>query len=879
MDGPDTMGSAPSAGKRALRILPAILLTGFLSTPIAAEAQSASENGTTHVIPLFTSADAVQQGFARVINHSGRAGRVSITGTDDEGREYGPVTLSLDANQTRHFNSRDLESGNAAKGLSGRLGNGRGSWRLRLQSELDIEAAAYIRTPDGFLSSVHDVVPVIDIAGHAVHHVPIFNPGSNRNQVSWLRVVNLSGASASVSIGARDDEGRAPLGGGVRLTLPAGSARELSAQQLESGGAGLSGRLGDGTGKWQLFVSTSASGEIEVLSLMRTPSGHLTNLSLSGPHSGNVAEPASQNELRYPLALFPPAGQARQGFARIINRSNDLRIVNVYGTDDAGVRRGPIFLLLGARESQHFNSEDLEAGNPEKGLHGALGGGTGDWRLEILTGPEVETSAYIRTPDGFLTAMHAVARSAEVGGDTVHRVPVFNPGSNRHQVSWLRVANLTNDTVNVEVRARDDDGRAPPLGDVRFTLPAREARRVSAQDLEQGASGLRGRFGDGEGKWQLTVTADGAIEVLSLLMSPTGHLSNLSTTPRSGTSSSVDGNDSPAQAVDVAVGATVSGRVDSPDDADYFRLRVAQSGTLVVWTSGDVATDLELLDEAGNALTAAARPSTPPSSRVGGAKATNIAPNFTSREVKVRAGDHVIVKVGHKSGVGGFKLDSKNVRLGVTNVNTSNPVPSVSVQAGAAGVTLDLAAHFHNPNRAELTYSASVERKLVGGLPLNVGISVSGSRMTIIAPQSGPAYSGTLTITVRVTDPLGLLYAELEIPMQFTRVEQIDSSSGLGCVEVGPVRPRDNTILDHCLGNGFEYLVDVTNQCDRSVYVRGEWSRWSDSSPNPSSGLLGPISPGGMRTDSTSCLTSGPPTYRTCAFYGDFSNHHICDDF
>ena len=476
--------------------------------------------------------------------------------------------------------------------------------------------------------------------------------------------------------------------------------------------------------------------------------------------------------------LFRPAGQTQQGFARIINRSNRRGTVHIYGTDDSGRRRGPITLSLDARATRHFNSEDLEAGNAEKGLNGRLGNGQGDWRLELESDLDLEPSAYIRTGDGFLTAMHAVVRTAEVGADRVHQVSVFNPGSNRRQVSWLRVANLDDTSARVLIRGRDDAGRAAPLGEVRLTLPAHGARRLSAQALESGAAGLSGRLGEGEGKWQLSVTADAAIEVVSLLQSPTGHLSNLSTTPG-------DGNDAMAEAVDVAVGAAVSGRIDSVGDVDYFRIDVAHNGTLVVWTRGDVETELALLDASGNPLAAAAGASTSAVSGVVMAKAATLAPNLSSKEYKVLAGDRVIVKVGHKSGLGGFNLESKNVRAGVTNVNASNPVPSLNVSAGGSGVTVGLGAHFHNPNQVELTYSASIEQIRVGGLPINVGVSVSGSEMTIIAPESGPAWSGTITITVRVTDPLGLLFAELEFPMQFTREGQSEMPSGEAahCVE------------------------------------------------------------------------------------------------
>ena len=239
-----------------------------------------------HTLPLFTPAGELQQGFARIINHSDRSGTVRIHATDDSGREFGPVTLFLNARQTRHFNSGDLEGGNSLKGLTGRLGDGTGSWRLRLESDLDIEPAVYIRTGDGFLASVHDVVRTVEYGGETVHQVPIFNPGSNRRQVSWLRVANLAGRGVEVTIRGRDDAGRPAPGGDVRLVMPPDGARRISAQQLESGAAGLTGRLGDGQGKWQLFVT--ANGEIEMVSLMQTPTGHLTNLSISGLRQGEV---------------------------------------------------------------------------------------------------------------------------------------------------------------------------------------------------------------------------------------------------------------------------------------------------------------------------------------------------------------------------------------------------------------------------------------------------------------------------------------------------------------------------------------------------------------------------------------------------------------
>ena len=117
----------------------------------------------THEVPLFVSAShPVQQGFVRIINRSAESGTVRIHAIDDSGRRAGPVTLSLSAKATAHFNSDDLETGNPSKGLSGSTGSGQGDWRLRLETDLDIEALAYIRTTDGFLTSMHEWCPAND---------------------------------------------------------------------------------------------------------------------------------------------------------------------------------------------------------------------------------------------------------------------------------------------------------------------------------------------------------------------------------------------------------------------------------------------------------------------------------------------------------------------------------------------------------------------------------------------------------------------------------------------------------------------------------------------------------------------------------------------
>ena len=229
-----------------------------------------------HTLPLVMSASSpVQQGFVRIINHSDLDGTVEIHAIDDSGRRSGPISLDMEARTSAHFNSGDLESGNADKGLSGGVGDGHGDWRLELNTALDIEPLAYVRTTGGFVTAMHDVVA----EGESTrYHVPIFNPGGNRSQVSRLRLINPTGTEAEVTIDGLDDHGEPP-DEEVLVTLPANGARTISAQELELGGIGLSGGFGDGAGKWQLFVSTDRP--IQVMSLLRSPTGHLTNLSTS----------------------------------------------------------------------------------------------------------------------------------------------------------------------------------------------------------------------------------------------------------------------------------------------------------------------------------------------------------------------------------------------------------------------------------------------------------------------------------------------------------------------------------------------------------------------------------------------------------------------
>ena len=495
---------------------------GAFELPNGFEDVQAVALGQAHTVALFPAAsDALgRQGFARVINHSEENAKVRIDAYDDSGTPFGPLTLTIGAGETIHFNSDDLEQGNPGKRLEGDTGDGEGPWRLELASAQEIEVLSYVRTEDGFLTSMHDLVP----QPSSEHRVVTFNPGKNVNQLSRLRLTNLGSGRAEVRIEGIDDKGAMP-GSAVTLSLMAGESRTLDARELETGEAeGLGGALGTGSGKWRLAVTSEQP--LLVVSLLSSPTGHLTNLSTAPENF----EPGEGGTTSHRIPLFPSAKRWEvervQGFARVINRSEVPGTITIEAIDDEGGEHEPMALEIEAGETIHFNSIDLVEGNPDKELSGGIGEGSGDWRLELSSPLTLEVMSYIRTEDGFLTSIHDLVPETDGG----HDVAIFNPGKNVNQVSQLRIMNAGAEDTVVRINGIDDKGNSAG-SEVVVSVAAGAARTLMSQELESGgAHGVIGALGTGTGKWRLAATSDHPVEMMSLLKSPTGHVTNLSTT-------------------------------------------------------------------------------------------------------------------------------------------------------------------------------------------------------------------------------------------------------------------------------------------------------------------------------------------------------------
>ena len=273
-----------------------------------------------------------------------------------------------------------------------------------------------------------------------------------------------------------------------------------------------------------------SSGNFRIVVNLRAGTYYISVAGYTGSHTGSYTLFVDfQREVRtvHSIPLLPAASNSsQQGFVRIVNRSRTDGSVQLTAIDDAGTAQDPIMLAIPSRRTLHFNSEDLEQGNPQKGLSDGIGAGTGDWRLELVSSLDLRPQAYARTEDGFITSLHGLAG----GKADAHYVSFFNGANNTRLRSLLRLINPNNRSVEVTIEGRDDQGQPAPRGRVSLRLAPRAAMRITAQQLEMGDAAFDGRLGDGDGKWQLFIEASAQIQAMSLIETATGRLSNVSTT-------------------------------------------------------------------------------------------------------------------------------------------------------------------------------------------------------------------------------------------------------------------------------------------------------------------------------------------------------------
>ena len=458
------------------------------------------------VIPYFPSASDVsgRQGMLRLVNRSSHVGEVTIQAIDDRGTMAEALTFAIEGNSVFQLNSVELERGNAANGLSTGTGPGQGEWSLWLTSTVNLDAQAYIKAQDGYVTSVIETAPKID--GDVV--VANLSEAIDGHTQDVLRLVNVNAEPAMVVISRFDELNRSR--GELTVELPPRQAKTYSAHELATGAApGLSGSLGKSPGDGQLSVRADPG--VLVMSFSVSDAGHLTSL------------PSGTKSRAVPLFLAASDPYGRQGVLRVVNRESRSGKVRIQAFDDSGRDYEPITFVLDAVVRIEIDSNDLELGNSSTGLRGGIGRGVGHWRLQLSSELDLDVQSFVRTRDGLLTPMHATVSNV----DNRHEVLMFKAVDDSKQVGLLRLINAGTETAHVTIQGVDDHGMNQ--GAVRLTVAPGVSRMLTATTLESGGEDVEGMLGDGAGEWRLTITSDAPIEIMNLLATPTGHLTNLST--------------------------------------------------------------------------------------------------------------------------------------------------------------------------------------------------------------------------------------------------------------------------------------------------------------------------------------------------------------
>ena len=343
-------------------------------------------------LPFFNPGGAARRSVLRLANARGEPATVRVRGVDDAGVSGGPATAELGPWEARSYAASELESGSAA-GLTGSLGDGDGRWRLTLSADRgSAYATNLLLDGPGMLSSVPG-----RMSRGGFHRVPLFPSASDgEGRRGLVRAVNRSADSAEVSIDAYDATDRAYER--LELTLAGEASGQFDSSDLEQGNAekGLEGSTGPGEGDWWLELRSES--DIEVLSYVDTAWGPLSALR-------GTAGVETDTGMRYEALLWGESGEVR-----LLNAGGAPAEVRLSGVDDAGSSGGAAELTLAPWSARTLTATALAEG--EAGMRGALGAGSGSWRLRLEADREIDVLSLVRGSGGMLSDVSRRGRPA-----------------------------------------------------------------------------------------------------------------------------------------------------------------------------------------------------------------------------------------------------------------------------------------------------------------------------------------------------------------------------------------------------------------------------------------------------------------------------------
>ena len=226
-----------------------------------------------------------------------------------------------------------------------------------------------------------------------------------------------------------------------------------------------------------------------------------------------------------------------------------------------------------------------------------------------------------------------------------------------------------------------------------------------------------------------------------------------------------DHSNTPADATAIALNENIQGRIDSPNDVDYFRLRVDVPGTLTIRTTGNADPDIAVFDGAGNEVPG-----------VSGSWIGSITQDILDR------GDLLVRFSGGNAG-GEYTANTTLDQLSQTSPDPSVGSPTVSDSSPETGAAFTLSAtvsndgdgaaaattlrYYRSTDATITTSDTSVGADAVAGLaalgssaesisltaPSTAGTYYYGACVDAVAGESNTANNCSRSVTVTVTAP------------------------------------------------------------------------------------------------------------------------------
>ena len=197
-----------------------------------------------------------------------------------------------------------------------------------------------------------------------------------------------------------------------------------------------------------------------------------------------------------------------------------------------------------------------------------------------------------------------------------------------------------------------------------------------------------------------------------------------------------DHSNTPAGATAIALSESFQGRIDSPNDVDYFRLRVDSPGTLTIRTTGNADPDIAVFNGAGNGVPG-----------VSGSWIGSI-----TQEILDRGSDLLVRFSGGNAG-GEYTGSATLVQTSQTSPDLVVGSPTVSDSNPAAGASFTLSATASNAGGGEsaattLRYYRSTDGTITTsdtevGTDAVAGLAASGSdsqSVELVAPSAPGTY-------------------------------------------------------------------------------------------------------------------------------------------